>query len=114
ELDHGDKQNRNDHRHLSDPKPAQPLEDDGPRVDEAGLNVEDDEEHRGQIEADRKAPSRAAARDDARFIRKILGGTAPATRQPGGKEEGNKAENEDGGKKNEQGKIVAEHGTRLV
>src|SRR6056297_3715942 len=45
------------------------LEAHGQRVEERGLEVEDDEQHRDQVEVDREALASAAGRDHARLVR---------------------------------------------
>src|SRR5688572_1726788 len=41
--------------HLDEAEQAELAEGDGPRVEEDDLDVEDDEQHRGQVELDREA-----------------------------------------------------------
>src|SRR5881397_143087 len=112
-VDQGHQQDGGEHRHLDDAEPAQSLDDHGPGVDEDGLDVEDDEEHGRQVKADGKAAACTSARHDAGLVGQILRCGSPAARQPGRKEEGDESENQDRSKKNEQGKIIAQHGMRL-
>ena len=79
------------------------MQDDRPGIDEDRLHVEDDEQHGGQVEADGEPPACAGAGDDARLVGEILGLGRPAAGQPGREKEGDEAENEDRGEKNEQG-----------
>ena len=59
-------------------------------------------------------PPGAGAGHDARLIGKILGRRVPVAGQPGREEESDEAKNEDRDEENEQGKVIAQHGTRLV
>src|SRR5215210_997034 len=45
-----DEHGEDEQRHLDEPEQAELPEGDGPRVEEDDLDVEDDEEHRGQVE----------------------------------------------------------------
>src|SRR5262249_48810241 len=50
-----DAEHRDEHRHLAETDPAQPPEDDRPRVHEHDLDVEDHEQDCGEVELDREA-----------------------------------------------------------
>src|SRR2546423_1421915 len=65
--------------HLDEPEQAQGVERHGPRVQEDDLDVEDDEQHRGQVELDREAAAadRLRRRFDAALVRIQLGPVVP-------------------------------------
>src|SRR5437899_544256 len=50
-----DEHGADEQHHLDEPEQAQRVERHRPRVEEDDLNVEDDEQHRGQVELDREA-----------------------------------------------------------
>ena len=72
-LEHGD---REDHRR-AEAEATEITERDGVREEEDDLDVEDDEDHRDQVEANREAMRRLAARDDAALVRRHLGRGGP-------------------------------------
>src|SRR5207253_2688330 len=55
DIDVGERQDHEEEAELEEPEPRELVEDDSERVEEDDLDVEDDEEHRGQVEADREA-----------------------------------------------------------
>src|SRR5688572_30482110 len=55
DVDVGDGENGDEDQELDETEPAQLLEHDRERVEEDDLDVEEDEEHRRQVEADREA-----------------------------------------------------------
>ena len=60
--------------HLDQAEPPQPAVDHRPRIQEDGLDVEEDEQHRDQVELDAEPDARPAHRVDAALIRLELGG----------------------------------------
>src|SRR5207244_8092058 len=72
-----------------------------PRIDEDDLDVEDDEDHRHQVEAHREALGRLTVGDDAALVGGELGGRGPAGRQQAGGQE--REAGEDGGQDEHQG-----------
>src|SRR5215831_6456968 len=68
----GDEEDADEDPHLDEAVPLELSEQDGPRVEEHGFDIEDDEEHRGQVEANREAPHSRRVRDDSRLVRKEL------------------------------------------
>ena len=49
------------------------LDQDRPRIEENRLDVEDDEEHGGEIEADRESAAGGLGRDNPALVRQTLG-----------------------------------------
>ena len=89
------------------PKEPQLVEDHRPRVQEDDLDVEDDEDHGDQVEADRKPGRRLDARDDAALVGRGLrrGRPLPRGQQGRGHErEGGEQESED--EEDQDGKII--------
>src|SRR6266545_4927661 len=74
-----DEHGADEQHHLDEPEQAQRVERHRPRVQEDDLDVEDDEQHRGQVELDRKpaAADRLRGRFDAALVRVELGLVVP-------------------------------------
>src|SRR5262249_32033514 len=70
-------QDEDEEQHLDQAVQPELAERHGPRVEEHRLDVEEDEEHRDQIELDREAGARVADRLDAALIRSELGRVLP-------------------------------------
>src|SRR6266508_5796258 len=64
-----DEQDAHEDEHLDEAEPLELVEGDRPRVEEDRLDVEDDEEHRRQVEAHGQAAVGGGVGDDARLIR---------------------------------------------
>src|SRR3712207_8205292 len=62
-VDVTDEQDADEEEHLDEGEESQPLENDGPGIEEHRLDVEDQEEHRDQREADGEPPPRRLFRD---------------------------------------------------
>src|SRR6266581_3432469 len=69
-----------EHEHLDEAEPLELPHQHRPRIEEDGLDVEDDEKHRGEVEADRQPAHRRSLRDDAGLVRSelFLGGLGRA------------------------------------
>src|SRR5579871_536288 len=63
-----DHQDQHEDEHLDHAVPAELAQVDGPGIEEDRLDVEDDEEHRGQVEAHRQPLARRDLGDDARLV----------------------------------------------
>src|SRR5690606_41276896 len=70
-----DEDGADEQEHLDKPEQTEQIEGHGPRVEEDDLDVEDDEQHRGQIELDREplAPDRLRRRLDPALVRLKIG-----------------------------------------
>src|SRR5207245_9047778 len=102
EEEQRNQQDPHEHGHPGDTKPAQTLEDDCPWIDEDGFDVEDDEEHGGEVKTDSEATPGGGPGNDAGFIGERLRSGGPSAGQPGWKAEGNECRNEDRRERREQ------------
>src|SRR5262249_15055989 len=55
DVDVAEGEDGDEEEELDESEPGELMEDDGQRVEEHDLDVEDDEQHRGEVEADREA-----------------------------------------------------------
>src|SRR5215510_14055190 len=69
DVDVGDHQDQEEHGELGEAEPGELMENDTKRIQEDDLDVEDDEEHRRQVEADGEALAARWAGRDARLER---------------------------------------------
>src|ERR1700694_4347014 len=92
----GDEQDAHEHEHLDEAEPLELAEEHCPRVEEDGLDVEDDEQHRRQVEADRQAADGGRVRDDARLVRRHLApvGLGRAEHEAQGRDRSHKPKND--------------------
>src|SRR3954451_16412662 len=82
-----DYENHDEEQELEEPEPRELMEDHRERVEKHDLDVEDDEQHRRQVEADREALLARRAGGDARLERDRPGPHAPVrTRREGERE----------------------------
>src|SRR5262249_28038502 len=82
---------------------------DRPRVDEHRLDVEDDEENRGEIELHRQLHVPAAGRFAAALVRRhLLGVRVLLAAERGGDEEAEREERS-GGEEQEEGQVGRDH-----
>src|SRR5207244_3654559 len=70
DVDVRDHEDRDEEEELEEAEPGKLVEDDGQRIQKDDLDVEDDEEHRRQVEADRETLRVGHAGRDARLERK--------------------------------------------
>ena len=75
------RQNSNENENFSVARPAQFATRDRPENDEDGLEIEYDEEHRGQIELDGQAHLHGTFGNNAGLIRRTCGGFLMALAQ---------------------------------
>jgi hypothetical protein len=69
DVDVGEREDDDEEEELDEAEPRELVEDDGERIQEDDLDVEDDEEHRRQVEADREAAVHRRSVGDARLER---------------------------------------------
>ncbi len=80
-VDEGQEEQRREDHDRDEPVRADVAVGDRVRVHEDDLDVEHDEQHRHDVEADREALRRLAAGDDAALVRRVLGRRRPLRRQ---------------------------------
>src|SRR5207237_3833192 len=103
-----DEEDADEDEHLDHPVPAELVEDDGPGVEEDRLDVEDDEEHRRQVEPHRHAPAGGGGGDDARLVGKELAPVGLAGPEDVGKAERRRYETDDDHRVDDEWSVVAE------
>src|SRR5712691_5094406 len=64
----GDEKDAHEDKHLDEAEPLQLAQDHGPRVEEDRLDVENDEQHRRQVEAHRQAAVGGGVGDDPGLV----------------------------------------------
>src|SRR5450759_3087507 len=69
DVSEGDEQDAHEDKHLDEAEPLELPHDHRPRVEEHSLDVEDDEEHRREVEANGEPAMGRAVRDDAGLVR---------------------------------------------
>src|SRR4029077_1394452 len=72
DVGEGDEQDAHEHQHLDEAEPLELLQEHRPWIEEDRFDVEDDEEHRRQIEPHRYAAMGGSVGDDPGFIRRHL------------------------------------------
>ena len=107
QVQEGHEDHHREDQHLHQPEDPELVEVDRPGVEEDDLDVEDDEDHRHQVEADREAGGRLDPRDDAALVGCDLRRGRPlARRQQGGGDEGDGGEHGAEGGEQEDGDVL--------
>src|SRR5262245_60319650 len=105
-----DEHGANEQNHLDESEQPQVHERDRPRVQEDDLDVEDDEQHGGQVELDREpaAAHRLGRRLDAALVRLELGPVVPLRADQLGDADGKQRERRRQGEQRQYGYVRGE------
>src|SRR5215470_17590163 len=108
-MGQGDSQDGDKDEHLDDAVPAELVQEHSPWIEEDGLDVEDDEEHRRQVEAHRSALPGRNLRNNARLVGKQLAPVRLARPEEIGKSDQQAYEGHHDDSVDEERDVVAEH-----